>query len=403
MGVTVATQDDPARGVDLSYPGLYYPLADFPDQRWLKLALLNWDQIQRIRPEGYQELDRDLTRRIRELDPEALVDIQPDDDELWEVGERFEQLLRDAGPRLVDRYSISSIEDWPPTFFDSRPAGGDERLAFVYAASSAGDAAKMAYHIAHQLDYMGLGVVVQDSSGTWLGLHPRLASVYMCALTEAIAERRLLRPLTYDRRAHQASGRSTLDRLEQVLTGSPAVVPGLRSDEVEAQFVEVALAAVLQPVNLDELEATQIIDFRHEHGVELAAFHRYLRSLEGEFQELSQITNLSEIERRLGRLYRTDTEPRLRALEVGLRKFGIKTALSTLTMRIDAPHAASTLAGAATVVAGAAIGIGAAATVPLAVAMAIVPAIVAKRNERRQSKRESAVSYLLALRTEVQP
>jgi hypothetical protein len=41
----------------LGHPGLYYPLADFPDQRWLKLALLNWDQIQRIRPAGYQELD----------------------------------------------------------------------------------------------------------------------------------------------------------------------------------------------------------------------------------------------------------------------------------------------------------------------------------------------------------
>jgi hypothetical protein len=53
------------------------------------------------------------------------------------------------------------------------------------------------------------------------------------------------------------------------------------------------------------------------------------------------------------------------------------------------------------VVAGDAVGVGAAGTVPLAVAMAIVPAVVARRAERRALKRESATSYLLALRRDL--
>src|SRR5207245_1046242 len=97
------------------------------------------------------------------------------------------------------------------------------------------------------------------------GMHPRLASVYMCALTEAIASRRLLTPVTDDARAHQATGRSTLDRLEQALTGRTAGLGPSTNDEVEAHYIEVALAVALQPVNLAEVSIEKVMEFRQSH------------------------------------------------------------------------------------------------------------------------------------------
>ena len=40
------------QGVDrsLSTPALYYPYTDFQSEAWVKLALLNWSRIERIKP-----------------------------------------------------------------------------------------------------------------------------------------------------------------------------------------------------------------------------------------------------------------------------------------------------------------------------------------------------------------
>lgn len=38
---------------------LYYPWLQFRDDNWLKLALLSWDNIARIRPQAVRERERD--------------------------------------------------------------------------------------------------------------------------------------------------------------------------------------------------------------------------------------------------------------------------------------------------------------------------------------------------------
>lgn len=48
----------------LPAPALYYSYADFQSEAWVKLALLNWSRIERIRPRTYPIEDRPATQLL---------------------------------------------------------------------------------------------------------------------------------------------------------------------------------------------------------------------------------------------------------------------------------------------------------------------------------------------------
>src|SRR5216683_5075311 len=58
----------------------------------------------------------------------------------------------------------------------------------------------------------------------WIGMHPRLARVYMTALAEQIAGERGLRPLTAETLEHVALSSLSIERLAQALLGDVALV-----------------------------------------------------------------------------------------------------------------------------------------------------------------------------------
>jgi hypothetical protein len=55
---------------------LYYPWMRFGDDNWLKLALLTWDNIARIRPQAAQGGDSELVRQLQ-AEADLIVDITP--------------------------------------------------------------------------------------------------------------------------------------------------------------------------------------------------------------------------------------------------------------------------------------------------------------------------------------
>jgi hypothetical protein len=67
---------------------LYYPWMRFQDDNWLKLALLTWDSIALIRPEGLDSSDSDLVKQVR-AETDFIVDINPTGRERETVASAF--------------------------------------------------------------------------------------------------------------------------------------------------------------------------------------------------------------------------------------------------------------------------------------------------------------------------
>jgi hypothetical protein len=390
------------QGVDrsLSTPALYYPYADFQSEAWVKLALLNWSRIERIKPSSYPIEDRAATQLLFDLD--WLQDIAPNPYQLRTVTDQFEEFLNHFGQHLQAKYAVDQRDSWPKAHFGTAPPGADERLAYVYASHGA-DVDKMTYRLRATFGNLGLGLLeLDDDDSMWLGLHPQLAAMYMCALTEVIADDRQLVPVTDDQRVHRAAGRSSLHRLEEALTGRPEAAAKPSADEVESQYVEIALRSVLQPVNLDELPIERVIEFRGTHEPELRAFHDHVFDLSKEILTICQIADAEEIRYRLRDLYKSRTEPELEDLQEQLRKFGIRSVLGFFQLRIDKDTAIQTI-GSAAAMAGAHILLGPAApvVVPFAISAVAVPYVRRRRQEKERLEHKSPASLLLALKREL--
>lgn len=396
----------------LPTPGLYYPYADFQSEAWVKLAVINWSRIERIKPARYPHEDQMITRRLFELG--WLQDITPDRTQLMAAAQEFlfEFLLTPNQPsfsggfRLDQRkwakYAVEQRSAWPETHFGIPPHGADKRLAYVYAGS--GDEMKMIPWLIQYLKRARLVLRHEVNGAIWLGLHPYIAGIYMCALTRVIADDRLLVPVTDDEIAHRAFGRSALDRLGETLGGGRGAPREIFPEEIESQYVEIALRGALNPVDLDEIPIEKIIEFRGTHEAELRAFQDHVFGLREEVLKVSQIGDTREIEHRLRDLYKSRTEPELRDLQEKLRRFGIRSVPGFFGLRIDKDSAIQIIGGAAAA-AGAHYVLGPAApvAVPFAISVAAIPYIRTRHKEHWRIKHESPASLLLAAKHELAP
>src|SRR3989304_1556073 len=137
--------------------GLYFPYFHFPNDEWLKVSSLYWDKVYRIVPKNYRT-DRDT------------------------------EIVNPNAPPTVDR-----------------------RLAHIFHK-------KFDYELVGMLIKTGLAMH-DDSTGhiDWIGMHPKLANVYMAALADMLANRTQTNPLTNEAINYFAVGGFTFERLAQVL------------------------------------------------------------------------------------------------------------------------------------------------------------------------------------------
>ena len=383
----------------LSPPALYYPYADFQSEEWVKLALLNWHRIQRIKPEGYPLEDSAATARIRELLPDWLRDVTPNDRQLDDVAQQFAGLIATSGSRLRERYAVDKRDEWPTTLFGNAPRGADKRLAYVFGGDS-WHGGKLSDVLAEALGDFGLVLAHKVGGATWYGLNPQLAAVYMCALTEIIAADRALVPVTDSEKVHRNAKGSTLDRLEQVLAGvqhTPPAEPA-RPEEVESQYLEIAVRSVLNPLNLAEISVDRIIDFRGSHQRELQAFQDHVFGLRADIVALCQISDEEELRQRLADLYRDRTEPELVNLRKALRQFGIRSVTGLLKLRVEKDTIGGAVGAGVISCADPAL---ARYAVPSGIAVVAFSYVARQRQTWEHLKRESPASLLLSLEREL--
>src|SRR5258708_1779895 len=186
------------------YIGLYYPHITFPGDAWVKLAAIYWDRLGRIVPQSIHPQDSDTVRRLQgELG--FVKDFEPMMRDTMIVGELFSEMLRQYGEQLIHHYRVLTHDT--------------TELEFVFSD------VKMAYTLTDAL--LDAGLAVRRRGNRWsdeaeVGMHPKLAFVYMEALAEQMALRQGLRPVTDNVRDHVAMGGYTLERLAQALLETDA-------------------------------------------------------------------------------------------------------------------------------------------------------------------------------------
>jgi Family of unknown function (DUF6236) len=385
----------------LRTPALYYPYTDFQSEEWVKLALINWWRVERIKPIAYPYADRASTKRLSNSGWRE--DITPDWHQLNIVSLEFRDYIHYNGNNLRARYSVSQRDGWPKANFGVTPEGADERLAYVYAGNvSSPESSKVAASLIEWFSSEGLASIYEAGQSIWLGLHPQLATVYMCTLTNVLADDRQLVPVTDDETVHHAAARFTLDRLDEALTRGLKMPRKPSPEEIESQYFEIAVRSVLNPVNLDSISIDRVLEFRGTHETELQAFQDHIFDLRDEVLKVCRIRDNREVQHRLRDLYKSRTEPELKDLQEKLHRFGIRSVPGFLELRIDKQTAIQAIGGMATA-AGAHFLLGPAApvAVPFAISVVAIPYIKDRRQSWINLKYKSPASFLLAVKREL--
>jgi len=180
----------------------------------------------------------------------------------------------------------------------------------------------------------------------WIGMHPRLANLYMMSLAEAMARDVGAHPLTDEPFDHIAVSGLTMERLAAALLAQPALAPRRQGREVEQQMAFLALTYVV-PASPATIPAAQIVDFRNRHAEERGMFQAEIAKLTASLAYLNDVTDVREVERHLKNEYDKTLAPRLNRLRSDLRRAGIDTVESTIGTSFALPAGAAALLAAA--------------------------------------------------------
>jgi hypothetical protein len=392
---------------------LYYPWMHLQDSDWLKLALLSWERIVRLRPRAVDDRDSEVVREIRG-ESDLLQEIAPSGHDLETVAAAFFELLGGEGmaavralrsdpalvvsadealPMVPPSQSVEPVgpvptvppSNWPAVSSPpSRrvPDGPVHHRALVWIYC--GDLeSKLSYVLRRRLVEAGLAREV-DEEDPWVGLHPKLGTVYLTALADTVARHNALSPVTDDVRMHHAVG--ALDHLADLL--DRRVTPAFQ--DTRAAYVHLSLRAAIRPERIAAVPVSPLVRFRQRYASELAAFHTHINSLATELEQIAAVENSEIAQAHLQALYERATKPQLDELRRALRAFGIESTVGTLGLKVDLGAVSGTALGTLAVSRGHP-AVGAAA-----VALTVVPYIAGRLKARRQQRTGSPVAYLLA-------
>lgn len=214
-----------------SHIGLYYPVIGFENDAWVKLSALYWDKLGRILPRGHDVHDSDTVRQLMdELD--FIKSFAPSDEEIEAVSKMFLVMLNHGilgfprhlspiaegqGTLLTAEYTPASNKRFYENLKDNEEL--DPKLSYILAKG------KMSPALTEALYDTGLAVSVKATRKdgkeiVFVGMHPKLAFVYMEVLAEQMAINRQLYPVTDNVLDHVAVSGYSLERLTQALVGS---------------------------------------------------------------------------------------------------------------------------------------------------------------------------------------
>jgi hypothetical protein len=372
------------------YRALYYPYIHFRDDAWVKMSALYWDQLMRIVPQHYPTDDSETVKQlgglIEKVEPGA---VKPG------FADTFEAFFDEHGAQLQAHYALDHRDHWPVIAEWKRPpsaggaSGADMRLGYIRheAIDPRVYQAMEALHLAS----------TEHRGEPWIGMHPRLAAVYMHALAQHLAEANGLRPLTDRTLDHFALSQLTLERLASALLGDVGLVDDTPSpDEVETTLVSVAFRTVV-PADVGALPVEKILAFREAFPAERHRFQRAVDQLLRDRPWLASIDDPAILEQRLRDEVDASFSEELEGLKERLASVGIDSVFSSANLTTTLPAA----------VAG---GIGALglALNPIAagaaeVAMAAIPMLLDKRKAVRDELDKSSIAFLYRMEQDLQP
>jgi Family of unknown function (DUF6236) len=370
--------------------GLYYPYIHFRDEAWLKLASLYWSKIGRIVPRGYEIHDSDTVRRlidelelVRNFDPAVAAE---------DVALPFVDLLAEHGGELRKQYD--PWQEPPAGTVVPRPRWlpAERHPHLAYIATE-----KLSSRLRQAMLDTGLVIEAPSDRGSmWMGMHPRLAAVYMTALAKQMAKDNQFEVVTSSELDHLAVGDWSMPRLAQALLEDTQLVGSMAGEqELPDQLGMVAIQAVV-PRNLEQVPLEKIIEIRKNHGDELSAFREHLEGLGETLKKFETVKDPGALQLHLEVYYEDTLKRDLKRLKEGMTSVGVDTAMTAMNTQVVVPAAVSTSAGLlhATlnpiIAAGAAIAFGAAK-------------VLRSRRERQQQLSSSPAAYLLRLEEGLQP
>jgi hypothetical protein len=339
----------------VAYFGLYYPFIHFRNEGWLKLAALYWDGMNRIVPLGAKLHDSDEVRRL--VEAEFIVNRPPY--AAHTVAKPFRDLIATHGDALHARFGIAQRDTWPDDRHTRLYAPGrDPKLAYVFDE-------KMDEELLSDLFAHGL-VASRSDDPRWIGMHPKLVSVYMMALAEAMAPGLAAYPLTDGAFDHVAVSGFTMERLAAALLGQPelaAPTPANAKREVEEAMASLAFSYVM-PAAPAHVPAKEIVKLRNTYAEERGLFQAEVARLTADLVNLQDVKDPREIEQHLKAEYVKTLAPRLERLRKGLRSANIDTVEGAMAVSFALP------AGLATALVAAGLTLAAPATATAGIALA---------------------------------
>jgi Family of unknown function (DUF6236) len=328
------------RDVMVTYVGLYYPFIHFRNEGWLKLSALYWDGMRRIVPAGAQVHDSDEVKRL--VDANFIQNRKPLQ-AAFEIAGPFRKLINEHGDALRNQFGVDQRDIWPEDIHTSLYAPGrDAKLAYVFDE-------KMDPQLLSDLFEFGL-VDSRSDNPRWIGMHPRLAKVYMMSLAEAMAPRLGAHPLTDETFDHIAVSGLTVEQLAAALLDRAefAAQEGPDEDarrEVEEGMMSLAFKSVV-PTDPTSIPAEKIVEFRRMYAEERGLFQAEIANLVKALDYLQDVNDPQELEQHLRNQYEKTLAPRLERLKKGLRSANIDTAESAMTVSINLPAAVTTILAA---------------------------------------------------------
>ncbi|MFG2061625.1 DUF6236 family protein [Micromonospora sp. NPDC048871] len=317
--------------------GLYYPFIHFRDEAWLKLTSLYWDRMGRIVPSRYSLRDSDTVREFK--DAGYIRDFHPvreQEESAWV----FRELLASHGDQLRRRYGLHLSEGWPdePTTVQSHAAHfGNPKLAYVFGP-------KINPQLLDQLEQLSLAEPGGSRDPRWVGMHPKLASLYMTALARAVASRRGAQPITDDALSHVGLGDFGMERLAEALLGDTAE-PRPRSTYEAEQFMAGLSLRMVVPADMEGVSAHQLIKFRERYAAERDAFQQRIKAMVASI-DVDGICDPDALRDHLHVQHEKLIQPHLADLERRLKDARIDTTLALINIKTEVPVGLAAVAAA---------------------------------------------------------
>lgn len=379
--------------------GLYFPYFHFPSDEWIKLSALYWDKMYRIVPYSYDKLhDSPVVQEFSKGDHPFVDILRPEQyfEDLEKIKIAFLSLIEQHTKELVKNYSVENRHAWPNDPYTAKNSpDGNPKLAYLHSD-------KIENELKEVLVKRGLGTPRTDSGPDymWIGMHPRLVSVYMAALAETLARHEPFNanPITNDPINYFAVGGFTFERLAQVLLEDANITPKkISKDEIESRLAVIAVKATM-PKNIQDVPIDKILALRGAHAAEFGQFQGLIESMVAELPNVTEAEAGPFINDYLEAEYQKKIKPKLDKLEDTMNSLGLETIPTMFNLEVKIPPLLAGV-GAAGGLAVLNPALGATAVV----AFALLKVFSDGRNAIEKGIENSDVAYLLHVKEDLAP